>query len=484
LALPTDPKQTWPPAAHKTAYTDYALRAAWYGGDMEALANLYAAHLSNPFDRRSAFWAEQSRGERRTLLHIPMAGDIAAVSANLLFGEHPVITCEDAAAQDRLDAIIEDSQAVNTLVEAADAASGMGGVFLKVNWDAELAPYPILSIAQADAALPEFRHGILTACTFWRVLQDDGQTVWRVLERHEDGSIETALYRGSPDSIGGRVALTERAETADIAPFVRTGIDGLLCRYVPNMRPNRRRRGSDLGRADTDGCESLMDSLDEVYTSWLRDIRLGRGRVIVPEEFLQFDATTGTPFFDSNREAFVALSAPIGSGEAAQQISVQQFAVRAAEHLATAQELVTRIVTAAGYSPQTFGLNIQGTAESGTALRMRESRSYQTTAAKAQYWRDPLADLFEILLQVDRLHLGGTVTPERPNVSMQDGVVQGAQELAQTVVLLQQAQAASVDTRVRMVHPDWSEEQVAAEVQRINDEQGLTLPNPYELGEA
>ena len=145
---------------------------------------------------------------------------------------------------------------------------------------------------------------------------------------------------------------------------------------------------------------------------------------------------------------------------------------------------MTRIVTSAGYSPQTFGLQVQGAAESGTALRVRETRTYQTTAAKAQYWRDALADLFEMLLQVDRLHLGGTVTPERPNVEMQDGIVQSAQELAQTVALMQQAQAASTDTRVRMMHPDWGEEQVSAEVQRINDEQGLTLPNPYELGEA
>ena len=316
------------------------------------------------------------------------------------------------------------------------------------------------------------------------MLQDDGQTVWRILEHHEPGSIETALYRGTPDSIGIRTALTENAATAEIVPFLRTGIDGLLCRYIPNLRPNRKRRGSELGRADTDGCESLMDSLDEVYTSWLRDIRLGRGRVIVPEEFLQFDTTTGSPYFDSNREAFVTINTPLGEGATAQQITVQQFSIRSAEHLATAQELVTRIVTSAGYSPQTFGLQVQGAAESGTALRVRETRTYQTTAAKAQYWRDALADLFEMLLQVDRLHMGGPAQPEKPNVEMQDGIVQSAQELAQTVALMQQAQAASTDTRVRMMHPDWDEEQVGAEVQRINDEQGLTLPNPYELGEA
>lgn len=458
------------------------VRAAWYSSDMEALANVYTAYLSNPWNGRAPFWGQQAGSERRTLLHVPLASDIAAISANLLFGNQPKVTCENPDAEARIHEIIEQGEVFNTLVEAADSASGMGGVCLKVNWDRELAPYPLLSIAQADASLPEFQHGVLTACTFWRALADDGKDMLWLLERHERGLILTGLYRGTPTTLGYQIPLESHRETAALLPEVRTGIDGLLCAYIPNMRPDRRCRGSCLGRADTDGCESLMDSLDEVYTSWLRDVRLGRGRIIVPEGFLDRDSTGGW-YFDSSREAFTPVATPIGAGDAANQMMVQQFAIRSQEHRDTALEMVSRIVSSAGFSPQTFGLNVQGAAESGTALRLRENRTYATIAAKAQYWKAPLECVLEMLLQVDRLHLGGRVQAERPNVEMQDGqVTEGVQGLAQTVSLINQAQAASVETKVRMLHPDWGTEEVTSEIARIMDEQGLSVPDQFQAG--
>ncbi|MFC7641453.1 hypothetical protein ACFQX6_11030 [Streptosporangium lutulentum] len=44
--------------------------------------------------------------------------------------------------------------------------------------------------------------------------------------------------------------------------------------------------------------------------------------------------------------------------------------------------------------------------------------------------------------------------------------------------LLNRAQSASIDTRIRMVHPDWDEEQVGAEKRRLRDELGLNVPDP------
>jgi A118 family predicted phage portal protein len=480
--LPNDPKQPWPPSAWQSVYNDYSLRAAWYGGDMNALANIYRRYLSNPYNRREDRFAQDSAQARRTFLHVPIASDIASVSANLLFGESPKVSVDDAAAQERLETIIVDSQLMNTLVEAADSASGMGGVCLKVNWDRELANYPILSIAQVDCSLPEWQHGILTACTFWRVIPTgDDREVWRLLERHEPGVIYNGLYCGTPDRLGAGRPLEALPETADLEPQVLTGIDGLLCRYIPNLRPNRKRRGNNLGRSDTDGLESLMDTLDEVYTSWLRDVRLGRGRIIVPEGMLQTD-TNGTLYFDSDQEAFTTLNM-VPSADQSSAITISQFEIRAAQHQQTALDLLMRIVTSAGYSPQTFGLNIDGQAESGTALKIRENRTYVTSAAKAAYWKAPLEDLLELLLLVDRTHLGGSVVG-RPSIEIQDGVRPTDLELATSVEMMYRAAAASTEERVRKLHPDWTDDLIQTEVQRIQDEQGLSVPDVMQAGVA
>src|SRR5690606_16963019 len=112
------------------------------------------------------------------------------------------------------------------------------------------------------------------------------------------------------------------------------GMEGTLAiRYVPNARPNRAFRahpiGTYLGRSDYAGAEGLMDALDEAYTAWHRDIRLGKARGIVPEEWLERVDGTGVLKFDEDKEFFVGLSA-----DPQTQIQPQMFqpAIRYQEH--------------------------------------------------------------------------------------------------------------------------------------------------------
>jgi len=67
------------------------------------------------------------------------------------------------------------------------------------------------------------------------------------------------------------------------------------------------------------------------------------------------------------------------------------------------------------------------------------------------------------------------ITPVRPDVEFPDVVQPDQLELAQTVSALRGAEAASVETAVAMVHPDWSPEKVGLEVQRIYEEVSLDM---------
>ncbi len=69
-----------------------------------------------------------------------------------------------------------------------------------------------------------------------------------------------------------------------------------------------------------------------------------------------------------------------------------------------------------------------------------------------------------------------------PHVERRDGIADSPAEVAQTANLLHAAQAASHDTLVRMVHPDWDDDQVAAEVAQIHQEAGTQVPDPMQLG--
>src|SRR5690606_36188146 len=100
----------------------------------------------------------------------------------------------------------------------------------------------------------------------------------------------------------------------------------LLASYVPNKRPNKQFRGSALGYADVQGLESILASIDSALSSWIRDIELGRGRIIVPDHFLDFDGE-GNASFDAHREVFAGL--PLDPNTATNNpITLSQFQIR------------------------------------------------------------------------------------------------------------------------------------------------------------
>lgn len=485
-----NPKSSWPPAEWSGIYADYNKFDVWYSGDIARLATYYGEALFSPVNPRSLFWAAQTQQERRQMLHLPVAGDIAATSARLLFGEEIKIGFpEDAdeGAKARLEAILAGCEAPARFSEAAECCSALGGVLLKINTLPDVVGFPVLSVAQVDSALPEIDNGILVSCTFWKVTYQDDKETRRLLERHERGIVYTAEYQGKADELG-----TLDAGTLKVDEY--PGIDSLLCRYIPNRRPNRQRRGSYIGASDLMGLESFMDSLDETWTSLMRDIRLGKGRIIAPRQFFerrQSSTDVGninvTFAFDVDREAYMDVNAP-PTEKLADQLVVKQFEIRTEQHLLAAEAQFRQIVGMAGYSPQTFGMDIAGQAESGTALRIREGKSLSTKASKERLWRNPIADLLLILQQVDRLRFPreASYKPTRPSVAFADGIVNDPETGARTLNLLRQAQGASIDTAVRLANPDRAsdEQWVQEEVARIKEETGQTLPDALQVGVA
>lgn len=489
MPIDYDSKQSWPPEPWQGVYSQFAEHAAWYSSDPNALIALTASgsRAGTPFLRSRLVDAFSSTsgddGGQTRVCHVPLAADIARKSAAMLFSEEPDVACQQEKTQARLEKIIAATNIHNRLSEAAEICAALGGVFLKVNWDRSLSPYPLLAVVHPDNAIPEFRFGILTGCTFWKVISDDGRDVVRLLERHEPGTILNSVYLGSADELGSAVSLGNFAETASLLPAVPTQIDRLACVYVPNMLPNRRFRSMPIGQPDIQGCESLLDSLDEVVTGLLWDVLLGQGRLAAPAQMFDLKSD-GSWRFDLHRRTYMPLEMSGQVGATVDQlVKVIQHEIRTQQHVEAALYFTEQIVGAAGYSPQTFGLKLDGGPESGTALNIRERQSFLLAAKKSAYWAPALEEILETLLMLDRVQLGSGVTPERPAVEIQDSVPQDIGQVAATVELLARAQSASTETRVRMQHPSWTEDEVQAEVSRILSETGMAMPDPMQAGE-
>lgn len=459
----------WPPAEVKHVYEDIEAYDAWYSGDP---ARLMKVNRGKAMPRR--FWGAPRRLERRTV-HVPIAADISQISADLLFSEHPKITVQDKRLQERLDAIIESDGLIAKLVEAAEIAAALGGVFLKVDWDRQLADHPILNIVQPDQVIPTFRHGMLAEAIVWSVVEEQSGRVFRLLEKHTPGHILTELYEGTSYQVGEPVPLAAMPQTEDIPPEVNTGIDALLCVYVPNRRPNRQRRGTRYGMSDLHGTDSMMDALDETATSLMRDIWAGLSRVMMPESMLEYDVQLKQAYVDLEEALFVPVSASETTDPLSQQITVSQFTIRTEEHINASLHWIERIVSAAGYSPQSFGLSIEGRADSAAALKVRERKSFTTAARKAEYWRPAVQRVLWLMLMVDQLQFSGSVVAEVPNVEIQDSVIEDLRERSASIEMLSRARALSIRTAIRLLHPDWGGDQVEAEALDIMQENGILV---------
>jgi hypothetical protein len=505
VPLPEGGNTAWPPRQLDPVFERIDSWDAWWTGDPDHLADLYGSHYAGGFDTTSRkrltnhpsqyrggivgraarwFWgAPIPLGEQRAKLHIPLAADIAVKSAKLLFSEPPTFKASNTSTQDRLDKLLGHSFRA-TLLESGDVCAGLGGVYLRALWDTDISDKPWMHANHADTAVPEWKGGKLRACTFWRVLEDDGNRVIRHLERHEPGGILHGVYEGSADKLGRRMALNDHEATTEYADLVDedsridTKIKDLTVRYVPNMRPNKYWRkipaACELGRADVAGAEPMLDALDETWTSWMRDIRLAKGRVIVPDVYLQNNGPGAGASWDAEREIYSTLSMLPKPGDAA-TITVAQFAIRVEEHSRTARELSQAIVQDSGYSGETFGFQTQSGLKTATEVAADQEDTYLTRSHKTLYWSPALTEMGSVLLQLDNAHFGGSSEIEEPEIEWPDGVAEDLETIARTVQLLDAAGAVSTRTKVEMVHSDWDKTRVDEEVKAI---EGRPVENP------
>jgi hypothetical protein len=514
MPLP-DRNVDWPPPATKPAAELYTRYEAWYSGDPEKLAAAYGQFpgLSSGVDMdvpagqprpaggrftgsllrgvQRVFWGTPvSSGQvRNHKVHVPLASDIAMTSADLLFGEMPAIDLPELKkghpAQKVLDELLAEANLAAVLLEAGEIASAFGGAYIRVRWDTVLSPdAPLFDVIPPDAAVPEFRAGRLSAVTFWRQLDRPDGRHWTHLERHEPGRVMHGLYASTTEGkLGRRMELVDHDETAPFAMLVDSGSDdtistgatGLTAEYLPNMLPNRDLRGQPLGRSDYAGpVMQMLDSLDEAWTSWLRDLRLGKGRVVVPRTYTTSRGRGRGAVFDPEQEIFEAVDA-LDNGEKGLQLQVVQFAIRVDEHDRTTRALVEQAVRGAGYSAQSFG-EVDEVAATATEVNSRDSRSMRTRGKKALYARGPVRRIVHTAMQVWAAKLKPDevrdVPVDRPpTVTFPDGVATDAETIGRTLQMLDAARAISTEQKVKRLNPDWPQEDIDAEVAKILKEQ-------------
>lgn len=495
------------------------------------------------------FWGSPPvSGEKDNKVHVPIAQDIATLSSELLFAEPPVVKLEapmlvqevappepspisgtlppdpitgeipevgETPTDDQGEpeteevedpAAIEAQQTLEWLLDrvgfqalclaAAETQSPLGSVCLRVAYDSTVdAKAPFLTRVDADAAIPEYRWGKLVALTFWTTISASKSKVVRLLERYEPGQILYGVYEGNSENLGQRVPYTDHDETAWIADL--NGLVGdavpvpegtMLATSIPNALPDPSDRQAAIGRSDlTPGVITLMDAVDEIATSLMRDIDLGKGRVFVARYMLQDNGPGQGAQFNEDQRFFSPLRMnPSEKDEA--PIVASQFAIRVEEHLKAIEWYSAKAVRAAGYNPDSdFGDD--GGEMTATEYSGRNRRSFSTRAKKILYWTQALEGIIEALIKVFNENFataeasGKKPIPEEwpVRVEFPPAAHPDLKYLAETANLMKQAAAASTRVRVALLHPDWTDREIDDEVAAIEDE-AETMIDPATFG--
>lgn len=507
MPLPT-PSQVWPPTDFAPIAAKYSEHSAWYAGDPQQLRDTYQRGAATRVDRPSQYrggaggalarmWWGRPIGDltkRQDFLHVPLASDICQASADLLYSEPPALKSDHAGTQAHLDSLAENGL-LTTMAESAELVAALGGGYQRVTWAADSGrDSAFITNIDADGAYPTFRWGQLVAVTFWWELASTSTTtVWRHLEHHEldtqgIGVILHGLYEGTPDSLGRQVPLAEHNATAGLALAVddeskiSTLTPGLAVEYFPNQLPQRLLRkhpiGRHLGRSDLAGIEPLMDAIDETYSSWMRDIRLAKGRVIAPQYMLQSAGRGQGAMLDLDQDVFVGMNMSPNPDKPGGELTINQFAIRTAEHNDTIVGLVKAALRTAGYSGETFGEDTGGGMKTATEVVAEQTRSYMTRDRKIRILKPRQLRIIRKLLDVDRVVYSKQVDSDKVTMDFADGVQADPEALARTAQSLRVAQAASTKTLVTMQHPDWDESRVDEEVALIRSESSVQVDLP------
>jgi hypothetical protein len=333
--------------------------------------------------------------------------------------------------------------------------------------------WPLLSFHGADSVLWSTRHeryhqgGILIIS----VQEENSSVIWRLLEAHQPGQIRRVLYKGGPGNLGKRHELTSGPpQFRELRPKSATGVNRpTLVRWenVPG------------GHSDLAGLEPLLDALDEAMSvgrvkmrasqpvTFLRQIPYGSLRSLggLPmHNLIAIDDSAGgtLPEGEYLNRYNAAVSSPF---PVEKFVETAQPGLEADQHRDYVEALREAIITEAGYSLASWGLDREGRADSGTALRLRQSTTLRTRAIKEGM---AVAAIQEMCALALGMILGRPeVKPLMPEIELSDGMPRDGMQDAEELARLRQAGVISLEEAVRRLNPDWDEQKILEEVAKI-----------------
>lgn len=495
--LVTAGRGRWPTPRELTVHRDVRTWRAFLESDREAL-------------KTAAGWPSD-----RDYKIDPLPALIADAWADHLFGEDVTVEPANEADAGALDLLLEaNGDLTGNLHSAERQVIAEGEQWWRVYADRDVADAPLLEWHGRDSVVPLYVGRRLLAVALVTELEPPARSkaVWRHFEVHVDGAVEHVLFKGTKQRIGQTVPLESHAELRELAGALagepmttdrRVWEHGLPMLMGPATNGRTYDRRTNRGVSDFARIADHLLDLNEATTIGAENARLtAKRRIVVPESVVSprgpelVDRGDGTfdrvarGELDLGADVLVAgrLDAELGdNGDG--PFKVLEYAFDAQALITYKRDLLETALTRVGLTPRYVGVTT-GEAPgvlSGTAYKLTLIPTTKAGNGKRRPWAGLLPKVLGLMARLDALpaEQGGFGRTWRdaitePAVELPNPMPSDAVEDAQVEATLVGAGVRSIFTSVQTQHPDWSEELVEAEVERIREDKaqgtGTGLP--------
>jgi hypothetical protein len=405
---------------------------------------------------------------------VGVAQEVCNFSAEMLFSAEPSVTFEQD--EDLLREVWEANGLAARLVAIAASVAAEGRGALRVIWDEEIADVPLITHVHEDRVIWDERHGafvrggivVIERRPDENIYRGGNDLVYRLLEEHGRGYVSRRLYKGRAGMLGSQVPLSDLDEFAEFPEEEDTGLD------VPTLVRWDNVSG---GKSDIAGQEALLDRINTEYSHGAEKSEKSRP-VSFADSTLFDDAGIArlSGIIPARRGALQSLD-----DDPSRMYGTIQPAFQSAETIAWIDYLVDSALMFMGYSKASYGRDQGGSADSGKALRLRQARTLLKKAGKDRMAKEALINALAISMAM--ADNASKVADYRPEIELGDGLPRDTVEDAQEANLWQSAEAISLEEKIRLRRPDWDNEAVDEEAERIRGEKPQsTVPQLPPLG--
>ena len=306
-------------------------------------------------------------------------------------------------------------------------------------------------------------------------VKDGTGTYYTLIEIRKPGSISNILYRGNSNSLGVQVELSELAETDGLEEVVETGINHLMAVYVPGYPAAE----GPFGVSDLSQISDLLTAINETASALQDRARRAKPLIYASEDLIesstevQSDGTTTTKhYLDTPTGPTVVPIATQYGDDKKPILNIEWPKPGLAEFQDHLDALINMTLEQAGISPPSVGRAVNGAyPESGVARRLQMANTMALVGTKARSWESALNEIMNIAVEFD---IENGLAPEFQDVqsfaisvNVKEGVPDDISEITERAINRYEKKAASLETTVAELHPDWTDQQVLDEVTKI-----------------